>query len=89
MARSDYGETITSIYQYKNICGVQPHPEKATQIALSYWKTLGNYNVTLRVIPCLLIHDNGLVKTVKFKDKTYIGDLLIQLKFSMKSRLMS
>ena len=27
-----------------------------------------------RVIPCLLIHDNGLVKTVKFKDKTYIGD---------------
>lgn len=27
-----------------------------------------------RVIPCLLIHNNGLVKTVKFKDKTYIGD---------------
>jgi imidazole glycerol-phosphate synthase subunit HisF len=27
-----------------------------------------------RVIPCLLIHNNGLVKTVKFKDKIYIGD---------------
>lgn len=27
-----------------------------------------------RVIPCLLIHNNGLVKTIKFKDKIYIGD---------------
>jgi cyclase len=27
-----------------------------------------------RVIPCLLLRNNGLVKTVKFKDSTYIGD---------------
>ncbi|MBW3782370.1 imidazole glycerol phosphate synthase cyclase subunit [Aeromonas veronii] len=27
-----------------------------------------------RLIPCLLIHDNGLVKTTKFKDAKYIGD---------------
>lgn len=27
-----------------------------------------------RIIPCLLIHDNGLVKTVKFKDPKYVGD---------------
>jgi len=27
-----------------------------------------------RIIPCLLIHKNGLVKTIKFKDKKYIGD---------------
>lgn len=27
-----------------------------------------------RVIPCLLISDNGLVKTRKFKDKKYVGD---------------
>src|SRR5665811_2594531 len=27
-----------------------------------------------RIIPCLLLRDNGLVKTVKFKDSTYIGD---------------
>ncbi len=27
-----------------------------------------------RIIPCLLIHDNGLVKTVKFKDSKYVGD---------------
>jgi cyclase len=27
-----------------------------------------------RIIPCLLIHDNGLVKTVKFRDPTYVGD---------------
>jgi cyclase len=27
-----------------------------------------------RVIPCLLIHDGGLVKTTKFKDAKYVGD---------------
>jgi len=27
-----------------------------------------------RVIPCLLLRNNGLVKTVKFKDPTYVGD---------------
>lgn len=27
-----------------------------------------------RIIPCLLIQDRGLVKTVKFKDPKYVGD---------------
>ncbi len=27
-----------------------------------------------RVIPCLLLRNRGLVKTVKFKDPTYVGD---------------
>lgn len=27
-----------------------------------------------RIIPCLLVQDNGLVKTVKFADPKYIGD---------------
>lgn len=27
-----------------------------------------------RIIPCLLIHDKGLVKTVNFKDPKYVGD---------------
>ena len=27
-----------------------------------------------RIIPCLLIHNNGLVKTVKFKEPKYVGD---------------
>jgi cyclase len=27
-----------------------------------------------RIIPCLLIHNRGLVKTVKFKDPKYVGD---------------
>lgn len=27
-----------------------------------------------RIIPCLLIQNNGLVKTVKFKDAKYVGD---------------
>lgn len=27
-----------------------------------------------RIIPCLLLHDGGLVKTEKFKDPKYVGD---------------
>ena len=27
-----------------------------------------------RIIPCLLLHNKGLVKTVKFKDAKYVGD---------------
>ena len=27
-----------------------------------------------RIIPCLLVHKNGLVKTVNFKDPKYVGD---------------
>ena len=27
-----------------------------------------------RIIPCLLVHNNGLVKTLNFKDPKYVGD---------------
>ena len=27
-----------------------------------------------RIIPCLLVHNKGLVKTIKFKDSKYVGD---------------
>nr|WP_233267842.1 HisA/HisF-related TIM barrel protein [Vibrio mimicus] len=27
-----------------------------------------------RIIPCLLVHDGGLVKTQNFKDAKYVGD---------------
>ena len=30
--------------------------------------------ITKRVIPCLLLKGNGLYKTRRFKDPTYIGD---------------
>lgn len=30
--------------------------------------------VIKRVIPCLLLRNNGLVKTIRFKDSTYVGD---------------
>jgi cyclase len=33
-----------------------------------------------RIIPCLLIHKNGLVKTVGFKDPKYVGDPLNAVK---------
>lgn len=38
-------------------------------------KTLRSYKMLRpRIIPCLLIQDGGLVKTVKFKDPKYVGD---------------
>ena len=33
-----------------------------------------------RIIPCLLIHNKGLVKTTKFKDSKYVGDPLNAVK---------
>lgn len=33
-----------------------------------------------RIIPCLLIHNKGLVKTVKFKNSKYVGDPLNAVK---------
>jgi imidazole glycerol-phosphate synthase subunit HisF len=33
-----------------------------------------------RIIPCLLVHNNGLVKTTNFKDPKYVGDPLNAVK---------
>lgn len=33
-----------------------------------------------RIIPCLLVHDGGLVKTLRFKDPKYIGDPINAIK---------
>ena len=33
-----------------------------------------------RIIPCLLVHNRGLVKTLKFKDPKYVGDPLNAVK---------
>lgn len=33
-----------------------------------------------RVIPCLLLHKGGLVKTVKFKNPRYVGDPIVAVK---------
>ena len=39
-----------------------------------------------RIIPCLLVHNNGLVKTKGFKDPAYVGDPLNAVKiFNEKS----
>lgn len=36
--------------------------------------------LSARIIPVLLVHDKGLVKTVKFKDPKYVGDPLNAVK---------
>ena len=36
--------------------------------------------LSTRIIPCLLLKDGGLVKTVKFKNPTYVGDPINAIK---------
>ncbi|CAG1001386.1 cyclase [Burkholderiales bacterium] len=36
--------------------------------------------LNIRVIPCLLLHGGGLVKTVRFKDPKYVGDPINAIK---------
>ncbi len=40
-----------------------------------------------RVIPCLLLDDGGLVKTVRFKDKKYVGDPINAIKIFNDKRV--
>lgn len=39
-----------------------------------------------RIIPCLLVQDGGLVKTVKFKDPKYVGDPINAVKIFNEKR---
>jgi cyclase len=39
-----------------------------------------------RVIPCLLLKDKGLVKTIQFKDPTYVGDPMNAVKIFNDSK---
>ena len=41
VATSHYGETITSIYQHKNIYGIQPHPEKSHSNGIKLLENFG------------------------------------------------
>src|SRR5256885_11264083 len=40
-----------------------------------------------RVIPCLLLDGGGLVKTVRFKDKKYVGDPINAIKIFNDKRV--
>ena len=40
-----------------------------------------------RIIPCLLVHNRGLVKTVKFKDPKYVGDPINAVKIFNEKRV--
>ena len=42
VACSNYGDTITSIYQHKNIYGIQPHPEKSHSNGVKFLENFGN-----------------------------------------------
>ena len=72
---TDYGGMFTSAVNSGNIFGVQFHPEKSHNGVFNFYKILRNYKMLQpRIIPCLLVKNMGLVKTVNFKNEKYVGD---------------
>ena len=41
-----------------------------------------------RIIPCLLVHKKGLVKTKNFKDPRYVGDPLNAVKIFNEKKML-
>ena len=82
-----YGSKFVSVFNKENIFGIQFHPEKShdqgSQILLNFYKKLMLRN---RIIPFLLIDKEGnCIKTTKFEDRNYIGDILNNIRiFSEK-----
>ena len=71
-----HGERFVSSVRKGRVWATQFHPEKSHKYGIQLYKTslklreMHNY----RVIPCLLLTELGLVKTVAFKNGRYIGD---------------
>ena len=54
---------------------MQYHPEKSHDFGAQLLKILRSLiNAATQLIPCLLIHKGGLVKTQMFKSPKYVGD---------------
>ena len=75
IATATYGEEFECMINHENIYGIQPHPEKSHHNGMQLLKNFGELlMLEPRIIPCLLVHNKGLVKTVKFKEPKYVGD---------------
>ena len=78
LAMTDYDGPFACGVAHGNIFGVQFHPEKSHQWGVTVAAELRGALDVLRprIIPCLLVHDGGLVKTVQFASPKYVGDPL-------------
>ena len=71
-----YGYEFPAAVHRGNILGTQFHPEKSHVFGLDVYRRFLALSTAMipRVIPCLLLGDGGLVKTVSFQDPRYVGD---------------
>ena len=78
VASAEYGGSFACSVQSENIYGVQFHPEKSHGWGIQLLKNFGRDINMLRprIIPCLLVHNHGLVKTQQFSNPVYVGDPL-------------
>ncbi len=75
LARTDYGSAFACAVRAGNIYGVQFHPEKSHHFGVRCCRTSRSCSMLRpRIIPCLLVRDKGLVKTVGFETGKYVGD---------------
>ena len=76
ISRTHYDISFDSIIAKDNIYGCQFHPEKSHKHGMKIFRKFSKHLIMLqnRIMPCLLLKDTKLVKTIRFKNAQYIGD---------------
>ena len=70
--KTSYGVDFASGVAFKNIFGVQFHPEKSHKYGMSLLSKFDPSVLTKRIIPTS--YQGGARKTTRFKNPVYIGD---------------
>ena len=66
------------MFVYKNIYGIQFHPERSGKNGLNLLKKV--LIIKMRIIPLLLHKDNDSFKGINYQNHIYLGDILNQIR---------